>query len=182
MFAFSLTATTRKKREGEIDGIDYYFVSDREFDEMIKKGELIEWAYVHNHRYGTPKKSIYSLIEDRKFPVMTIDVKGAMNIKKIIPSSILIFIIPPSFNLLIERLKKRGDKIEDINIRLSTAEKEMEYIDMFDYVILNDDLNNAVSDIINIVDAELKKVYRNRDKIIELKNQLKEIIKSGGVK
>jgi len=182
LFDFSITCTTRPKRKEEIDGKDYYFVSDKDFERMIKNDELIEWAYVHNHRYGTPKSSVMKIVYSGKFPIMTIDVVGAMNVKKIMPNSVLIFVIPPDFNMLVERLKNRGDLISDINIRMNTALKEMDFAEKFDYLVLNEKLEDTVNSVINIVLSETQRVFRNQNILKDFKFQIKKTIESGGVK
>lgn len=182
LFGFSITCTTRPKRKEEIDGKDYYFVSDKDFERMIKNDELIEWAYVHNHRYGTPKSSVMKIIDSGKFPIMTIDVVGAMNVKKIMPNSVLIFIIPPDFDLLVKRLKNRGDSISDINVRMNTALKEMDFADKFDYLVLNEKLEDTVNAVINIVLSETQRVFRNQNILKDFKFQIKKTIETGGVK
>ncbi|MEW6012134.1 MAG: guanylate kinase [Elusimicrobiota bacterium] len=182
LFDFSITCTTRPKRKEEIDGKDYYFVSDKDFERMIKNDELIEWAYVHNHRYGTPKSSVMKIVDNGKFPIMTIDVVGAMNVKKIMPNSVLIFVIPPDFNMLVERLKNRGDLISDINIRMNTALKEMDFAEKFDYLVLNEKLEDTVNSVINIVLSETQRVFRNQNILKDFKFQIKKTIESGGVK
>jgi guanylate kinase len=182
LFDFSITCTTRPKRKEEIDGKDYYFVSDKDFERMIKNDELIEWAYVHNHRYGTPKSSVMKIVDSGKFPIMTIDVVGAMNVKKIMPNSVLIFVIPPDFNMLVERLKNRGDLISDINIRMNTALKEMDFAEKFDYLVLNEKLEDTVNSVINIVLSETQRVFRNQNILKDFKFQIKKTIESGGVK
>jgi len=181
-FGFSITATTRPKRENEIDGKDYYFVSDKEFDRMIENDEFIEWAKVHKYRYGTPKSSIMRLIDENKIPIMTIDVVGAMNIKKIFPSSVLVFVLPPSVDVMIDRLRKRGETEDEIKIRINTALKELDYAEKFDYLVINDVLERTVNDIINIIDAEFNKIFRRGNFIKEFKYNINKIIQDGGIR
>ncbi len=179
VFGFSITCTTRPKREDEIDGKDYYFVSNEEFDKMIENDELLEWAYVHGYRYGTPKKSIMKLIDENKIPIMTIDVAGAMNIKKIFPNCVLIFILPPSVDDMIERLKKRGEDENNIHKRINTALKEIEYAEKFDYLVINDILEKTVEKICKIIKAERNKTSRNIRAIEDFKIQLKKFNPGG---
>lgn len=183
IFKFSITATTRKKRENEVDGRDYYFVSDEEFDKMIKNGELLEWATVHNHRYGTPKNSVLNILSENKTPLMTIDVVGAMSVRKMFSNSILIFILPPDVNTLIERLKLRGENIEEINIRLKTALKEIDFIPKFDYLVINDKIDKAAEKISNIVIGNgLDAGRKDMQFVSDFKKQLESILLNGGVK
>jgi guanylate kinase len=179
-FGFSITATTRPKRDYEVDGRDYYFVSEKEFDRMIKNDEFIEWAEVHRYRYGTPKSSLLKIIEENKIPIMTIDVVGALNVKKIFPKAVLIFLLPPNPQVMIERLKKRGESDEEIKIRINTATKELEYSYRFDYLVVNDVIKDCVNEIINIVNAEFKKVYRNENFIKDFKYTLNQMFKTEG--
>lgn len=171
-FAFSITCTTRAPRTGEKEGVDYYFVTEKEFEFLKKKKELIEWAVVHGHLYGTPKKSVINLLEAGKIPLMTIDVKGAMSVKKIFKNAVTIFILPPDFKTMLERLIKRGETKSEIFIRMKTAKKELKEALKFDYLVINDKLEDAVSEIINIVEAEKCKLFRRKDFIRDFKKQL----------
>jgi guanylate kinase len=174
IFGFSITATTRPRREDEVNGRDYFFLSDIDFDKMVENNEFIEWANVHNYRYGTPKKSVMGLMEKGKIPIMTIDVVGAMNIKKIIPESLLIFIIPPNPSMLIERLKNRGEAESEIEIRMKTALKEINFAYKFDYIVINNDLQDCVNDIVSIVKSELKKTSRNLGLLDDFKSKMEK--------
>ncbi|MBP7795968.1 MAG: guanylate kinase [Elusimicrobiales bacterium] len=183
IFRFSITATTRSKRENEVDGRDYYFVTDNEFDELIKNGELLEWATVHNHRYGTPKKSVMNILLENKIPIMTIDVAGAMSVRKVFNNSTLIFILPPDVNTLIERLKLRGESVEEINIRLKTALKEINFIPEFDYLVINDKIDKAAERINNIVIGNSPdRCEKDMQFVSNFKKQLESILLNGGVK
>ncbi|NLH39067.1 MAG: guanylate kinase [Elusimicrobia bacterium] len=183
IFRFSITATTRSKRENEVDGRDYYFVTDNEFDELIKNGELLEWATVHNHRYGTPKKSVMNILLENKIPIMTIDVAGAMSVRKVFNNSTLIFILPPDVNTLIERLKLRGESVKEINIRLKTALKEINFIPEFDYLVINDKIDKAAERINNIVIGNSPdRCEKDMQFVSNFKKQLESILLNGGVK
>jgi len=171
-FAFSITCTTRLKRPGEKEGRDYYFVSESEFEKLKKDKKLIEWAIVHGHLYGTPKKSVINLLKAGKIPLMTIDVNGAKSVKKIFKDTISIFLLPPDVKTMIKRLNKRGEKKEEINIRLETAKKELKEALKFDYIVINDKIEKAVNDIINIVNVEKNKLYRNKDFIYKFSQDL----------
>ena len=141
---FSISYTTRKPREGEIDGIDYVFISKEEFKKLIEKDMFAEWANVHGNYYGTPRKEIEEKLNKGFDVVFDIDVQGAKNLKQNLRQGVFVFILPPSIEELKRRLIKRGsDDPKTIEIRLKNAQKEMESIDEFEYVILNDDLNKA---------------------------------------
>jgi guanylate kinase len=166
----SISATTRKPREGEADGVNYFFKSVDEFQEMIKKQELIEWVEYCNNYYGTPK----AYIENTKNPgfdvILEIEVEGAVNIKKKYPDCVLVFILPPSFDELKKRIENRGtenDKV--IEQRLERAKKEIEYIKYYDYVIINDVLQDAVDNLNSILKSERFKFSRNADILNRLK-------------
>jgi len=171
-FAFSITCTTRPKRPGEKEGKDYYFVSESEFDKLKKDKKLIEWAIVHGHLYGTPKKSVINLLKAGKIPLMTIDVNGAKSVKKIFKDSISIFLLPPDVKTMIKRLNIRGEKKEEIDIRLRTAKKELKEAIKFDYLVINGKIESAANDIINIVNVEKNKLYRNKDFIYKFSQVL----------
>ena len=157
-FGFSITCTTRNPRPGEIDGKDYYFVSREKFAEMRENGQLLEWAEVHGNFYGTPVKSVKDVMDAGKIPVMTIDVKGAESVRKIFPEAVTVFIIPPSPEILIERLKRRGETPEGLKIRLATAREEMKQADKFDYLVINDILETAAEDIVKITETESMRI------------------------
>jgi len=171
-FVFSITATTREKRKNEIEGKDYYFKDKEEFVKLIKNGFFIEWAKVHNNYYGTPKKSILSILDSGKIPIMTIDVKGAYQVKRIFKDAVSIFILPPSLKVMISRLEKRGEDKENIDIRLNTARKELKYSYNFDYIVINDDIEEAVKEIISIVNSENRRVNRNLDILKKFEREL----------
>lgn len=182
IFEFSVTCTTRPKRKNEVHGKDYYFLTDDEFDDYIKKDAFLEWANVHKWRYGTLKQTVIDILDKGKYPLMTIDVQGAMSVKKIFTSSLLIFIIPPSLNEWVERLRKRGDDNETINLRLKTAIKELEMAERFDYLIINDKIDIAAEKIYQTVNCEINKISKNIVKIQSLFRELQSLINNGGVK
>ncbi|MCS7280048.1 MAG: guanylate kinase [Desulfobacterota bacterium] len=148
--AFSVSYTTRQKREGEREGIDYHFVTRSTFEELIRKGFFLEWEEVHGEMYGTPKEPLLEMIEKGIDVFMDLDVNGAMKIKRVFPQAILIFIQPPSEEELIMRLKNRKEKA--IIKRLERLRKELEAKRFFDYVIINDSIEKALSEFKNIVE------------------------------
>lgn len=155
---FSVSATTRKKRENEIDGIDYFFISESEFKFKIKNNEFIEWESFYDYYYGTLRSFVDEEISSGKSVVLEVDVKGAVNIKKNYPSAILIFIMPPSFEELKKRLINRSTETEsDLKKRIERAEYEFTYQDKFDYVVINDKLDDAVSKVCEIIENEINK-------------------------
>jgi guanylate kinase len=146
---FSTSATTRAKREGEIDGKDYYFLSKSEFEAKIQNDELIEYEEIFGNYYGTLKSVTEKAINNDELLIFDIDVLGALSIKKAFPdNSLLIFISPPSFEILEERLRNRKtESDEQIRIRLSRAEMEMSHKDKFNHIIVNNDLETSKTKI-----------------------------------
>ncbi len=150
--AFSVSYTTRRPREGEIEGVDYYFVDEKRFREMIQREEFAEWAMVHGNLYGTAKKTLNDLMERNIDVLLDIDVQGAKQIKALYPEAVLVFIMPPSFEELKERLFRRG--AENLDLRLKRAFEEMREYSFYDYVIINDSLEKAISDLKSIIISE----------------------------
>ena len=154
--SYSVSHTTRRPRAGEIHGRDYFFTDAADFRRMIDNGEMLEWAQVHNNYYGTSRAFVEEILEGGRSLLLDIDVQGAEQImaSNLVPVSI--FIMPPSFEELEERLKKRGtDMDEVIQKRLMNARDEMAQKDRYRHVILNDDLDRAVSELCDIVSQEI---------------------------
>ena len=164
-FRFSVTCTTRPIRPGEVEGRDYYFVTLKEFRRLRSQGKLLEWASVHGNMYGTPVKSVITLLDKGLIPVMTIDVKGARSVKKIFPGTVTVFLLPPGLKTLVKRLQKRREPAANIRVRLETAKKEIKEASFFDYLVINDKLDAAVSDIRDIADIECMKISRKQTEI-----------------
>ena len=155
---FSVSATTRKKRENEKNGIDYFFISEIEFEEKIEKNEFVEWEKVYDYYYGTFKSIIEDNINKGKSVIMEVDVKGALSIKKIYPEANLIYVIPPSQDELIRRLKNRKTENDtDLRKRLERAIMELSIKDKFDYFVVNKDLEKAISDTKSLINNILNK-------------------------
>ena len=155
-----VTATTRAPRKGEKNGKDYYFWSVKQFESAIKKGAMAEWAKVHVDYYGIPKSSLDKLIEAGKTPVLVIDVQGAKTIKKLYKRAVSVFITPSSFAELRKRIASRNDGTADIKVRLESARRELKCVKNYDYLVLNDDFEQALSDCKAIIRAERLKVKR----------------------
>lgn len=161
---YSVSATTRKPREGEIEGTNYFFVSESKFLDMIDNNGLIEWDKYCDNYYGTPKSYVESCIEDGLDVVLEITVAGALEIKQKYPECVLIFIIPPSYEELKRRIISRGTECcEVIEKRLEQAFKEMKYASKYDYLVLNDSVDSAAINIEKILDAERLKPSRNTE-------------------
>lgn len=158
----SISVTTRPPRSGEVNGVDYFFVSTEEFKKMLQDGELIEWAEVYENCYGTPRSFLESNLKAGKDVLLELDIQGAQNIKKIYPQAILIFIKPPSLEELGERIIKRGtDSEETIRKRMSFAQKEIQASENYDYVIVNDEQERALAEIVEIIQKEKKRLERS---------------------
>ena len=154
---FSVSATTRKKRSDEVNGREYFFISEDEFKKRIEKGEFIEWEKFYDYYYGTLKSFVNQNLEEGKSVFLELDVNGALNIKKLYPDSVLIFIAPPSFDELIMRLKKRNTETEeDLKKRIKRAKMELSLKNKFDYFVVNNYLDKAVSEVKKIVENNKK--------------------------
>jgi guanylate kinase len=165
----SISVTTRPPRTGEVEGVNYYFRTIKEYQEMIAKGEFLETASVFNNYYGTPKAPIMEMLSKGQDVMFEIDVVGARQIKAKYPESVLIFVMTPDFKCLEERLRLRGTDSEDsIRVRISGAKNELAQYQMFDYIVFNDKLENAISDVLSIIKAERCKLRRNTEKIEHL--------------
>lgn len=159
---FSVSATTRKRRDYEKGSRDYHFVDDEEFVRMQETGKLLEWAVVHGRRYGTPKKEVEERLKQGQVVVLDIDVKGAGQVRQALPAAVLVFVLPPSAEELRRRLATRGSEPhEERQIRLETARQELRAAGLFDYIIVNDDFEQALSRLEGIVIAERAKVRRS---------------------
>jgi len=145
---FSVSATTRKRRKNEVEGADYFFISEEEFKKKIHNNEFVEWELFYDNYYGTFRNFIENCINNGKSVILEVDVHGAVEIKRIYPDAILIYITPPSLEELRIRLKKRQtENEEDLKKRIERAKMELSHKDKFDYFIINNDLNTAYYEI-----------------------------------
>jgi len=162
---YAVTATTRPRRKRETDGVDYHFVSKAEFENMIEKGELLEWANVYGNLYGVPRSELRQAMDKGKDVIVKVDIQGAATIKKTVPQAVFIFLAPPSMEDLNKRLKQRKTESSiDLEVRIKAAEKEMNSLSMFDYVVVNhkDGIGKAISQIESIITAEKCRVKPRR--------------------
>jgi guanylate kinase len=153
----SVTATTRARRSTEKEGTDYYFVSPARFQEMIDGNQLLEWATVYGNRYGIPREPVKAALQKGKDVIVRIDVQGAATIKKILPQAVFVFMLTSTMEELEQRLKKRRtETAAELEIRLKTAEQELDQIPMFDYVVVNrhGEVQSAIEAIKSIITAE----------------------------
>lgn len=161
---YSVSATTRNKRDGEIEGVSYFYKTHDEFKQMIDEGQFLEYAEVHNNYYGTPREFVDKKINEGKIVVLEIDVQGAVNVKKNAENAVFIFLAPPSLSELKNRIVGRGTETEhDIDVRMKNARKELEYIKYYDYLVINDHINTAINSVNEIINAEKHKVFREED-------------------
>lgn len=155
---FSISATTRAPRQGEVDGKDYFFVTREKFMEMVAEDAFIEHAVFVGNCYGTPRKALDDMLEQGLDVMLDIDVQGAFQIREKRPDALMVFLMPPSFEELEKRLVLRGkDSMEVIKNRLITAREECKVADRFDYIIVNDDVERAVCEFSSIIDKEKNK-------------------------
>lgn len=155
----SISMTTRPRRPGEEEGKDYYFVPQRKFQRLIRGKKFFEWTKTYGWYYGTPKKAVMDLLKKGKDVLLSIDVKGAMNVRRLFADTVLIFIMPPSINELKQRLNSRAsDGKKEIEKRLRIVKKEISYAGKYDYNVVNDRIVNAISKLKAIVLAERCKV------------------------
>jgi len=152
---FSVSATTRPPRKGEEHGEDYYFLSDEEFDQKVANEEFLEWEHYSGNKYGTLRSEVDKLVESGYFPLLDIEVKGALNVQELYNSgAVSIFIEPPSMKELKNRLSNRGSETnETLSKRLNRAEMEMQYADHFDYIVVNDNLETAYEEVKEIIES-----------------------------
>ena len=174
-FVYSISATTRKPRTGETDGVDYFFKTREEFEQMIQNKQLLEYAeYVGNY-YGTPLEYVENTLATGKDVFLEIDVQGAIQVRELMPDGVFIFLTPPDLNELESRIVNRGtDSDEVIAKRMKTAREELELMKYYDYSVVNDTVDNAVQKIEAIIQTEHLRIIRNLDTIEELEEILDE--------
>ena len=174
-FVYSISATTRLPRTGETDGVDYFFKTREEFEQMIQNKQLLEYAeYVGNY-YGTPLEYVENTLAKGKDVFLEIDVQGAIQVRELMPDGVFIFLTPPDLNELESRIVNRGtDSDEVIAKRMKTAREELELMKYYDYSVVNDTVDNAVQKIEAIIQTEHLRIIRNLDTIEELEEILEE--------
>ena len=175
-YALSISATTRLPREGEVDGREYFFKTVEQFKQMINENKLIEYAnYVGNY-YGTPKEYVENHLEAGKNVILEIEIQGALNIKKLYPDAVLMFIMPPDAKELENRLRGRGTEDEKtVQARLMRAAEEAEGVEAYDYIVVNDDVTKCAERINDIVICEKSKASNNLDVINNIRRELKDL-------
>ena len=160
-YAFSISATTRKLRRGEKHGKDYYFITERQFKQRVRKGQLAEWAKVHSHYYGTLKRFVNLAQKGKKTVLFDVDVQGGTALKRRYPEAVLIFLLPPSISELRRRLRRRGaNKPDEVKRRIKVALKEIGFVSKYDYVVVNRSINQSIRAVEEIINSELRRSNR----------------------
>lgn len=173
-YALSISATTRAPRPGEKDGAEYFFKSREEFEQMIAAGELIEYAQYVGNYYGTPKAYVGKQLEAGRDVILEIEIQGALKVREQFPDALLLFVTPPSADELKKRLIGRGtESMEVIENRLARALEEAEGLEEYDYLVVNDVLEECVEEVHEIIRNERYRVSRNADNIREMREELK---------
>ena len=163
----SVSATTRSPRAGEIDGVNYYFLTKDEFKDKVESNGFIEYANVHGNYYGTPKLNVEKMLNEGKNVILEIDIQGALQVKENFEEGVFIFILPPSMEELKRRIIKRGSETEEsLMTRFKNAYKEINYVSKYNYAVVNDTLDLAVSKVEAIINAEKCRVDRIKDNTI----------------
>mgnify|MGYP000995245758 CR=1 FL=1 len=172
---YSISMTTRKPRNGEVNGREYYFVTKEEFMKNVEEGKMLEYAEFVGNYYGTPLAAVQELLDQGKEVVLEIDVQGATQVREKMKDAVLIFIAPPSYEELLNRLKARGTESDEvIKARIEKAKREIDLAYMYDYIVVNDTVENAADKILAIIRAEHAKVERTIYKykeMLEVKNE-----------
>lgn len=175
-YALSISATTRNPREGEMDGREYFFVTEENFRDMIEKDALIEYAQYVKHFYGTPKEYVLNQMKKGKDVILEIEIQGALKIKERFPETILIFVMPPSAEELKRRLIGRGtESMEVINARLRRALEEAEGMEAYDYILINDKIETCVEAMHKMIQVQHNRASNNGAFLSQIREELKKI-------
>lgn len=175
LYNLSISATTRNIRPGEEEGREYFFKSREEFDRMVEAGEFLEHATFNGNSYGTLKSYVDSISEQGKDIILEIEVQGALQVKEIYPDALLLFVTAPSGEELKNRLVGRGSEdCENIKQRLSISVRESGLMEKYDYLIINDEIGDAVETVHGIIQAEHYKINRNKNLIVDIQKDLKD--------
>lgn len=165
-FRFSVSATTRSKRPGEVDGKDYFFLTRSEFESKIADGDLVEYEEIYSNYYGTLKSEVEKALANGENIVFDVDVKGGLSIKGKFPEAVLIFVRPPSVEVLKRRLEGRGsESSEQVEKRMARASMELEKGQLYDYIIINDELKRAVREVFDIIKTKLSERSQGKEQL-----------------
>ena len=177
-YALSVSMTTREPREGEVDGESYFFVDKETFERTIEEDGLIEYAYYCGNYYGTPREYVEKCLQDGRDVILEIEIQGALKVKEKFPETLLLFVMPPSAAELKRRLEGRGtESPEVIRERLVRASEEAEGIENYEYLIINDDLDECVREMNDIINAARRNPVRNRQLIADMRSELDAVVK-----
>lgn len=177
-YALSISATTRQPREGEVDGREYFFLSREKFEQMIAEDAFIEYAQYVGNYYGTPKKYVEDCLTAGKDVILEIEVQGAMNVKKLFPDAVTIFVAPPSAAELKKRLEGRGTETQEVIAgRMKRAQEEADLMDFYDYLLINDDLEESTRELHGLIVQSHKKMGLHKAFTETIKQELQEINK-----
>ena len=175
-YALSISATTREPREGEVHGREYFFVSEEEFEDMIREDRLIEYARYVDHYYGTPKDYVMSQMEAGKDVILEIEIQGALKVKEKFPETLLIFVAPPSAEELKRRLVNRGTETADvIDARMKRACEEAEQMGRYDYLLINDEIDRCVEELNSLIQGQHRRMTLQEGFVSQMKQELKNI-------
>lgn len=167
--SYSVSFTTRTPRSGEVDGREYFFVTPEKFGEMVASNEFLEWAHVHGKQYGTGHRQLNREISEGRDIILEVDVQGAASVRELVDDAVSVFILPPSFAILKQRLIARGtDSAEELDLRLRNAPTELEHYSNFQYVVINDDADRAAEQLASIVYAERARLSRQQPRVKQL--------------
>lgn len=179
-YALSISATTRNPRPAEVDGQEYFFMTNEQFEELIEKNRLIEYARYVNHYYGTPSSYVEEMMARGKDVILEIEIQGALKVKEKYPEAVLIFVVPPAAADLKARLLGRGTETEEvIEKRLKRALEESEGMESYDYILVNDTIETCVEELHGLIRSQHLKACRNQERISRMKKELRELVESG---
>ncbi|MCD7762981.1 MAG: guanylate kinase [Lachnospiraceae bacterium] len=175
-YALSISATTREPREGEQDGREYFFRTKDEFEELIAKDRLIEYASYCGNYYGTPKDYVEEQLKQGRDVILEIEQQGALKVKAKMPDVLMLFVMPPDAETLVQRLRGRETESEDvIRERLTQAVEESKYVDRYDYMIVNEDLDRAVEELHHLIESQHNRISRNLDFAKQIQQELMDL-------
>ena len=177
-YALSISATTRPPREGEEDGREYFFKTKEEFEKLIGENRLIEYACYCDNYYGTPRDYVEDQMEQGRDVILEIEIQGALKIKEQYPDALLLFVMPPDAETLVTRLRGRGTESEEvIRQRLRRAAEESAGVEEYEYMIINDDLDQSVEEVHRLIDSQHNKINRNLDFVEQIRKELSICVK-----
>lgn len=177
-YALSISATTRAPREGEEDGREYFFRTKEEFEQLIEENRLIEYACYCGNYYGTPRDYVEDQMEQGRDVILEIELQGALKIREQYPDALLLFVMPPDAQTLADRLRGRGTETDEvIKARLARAVEESVQVDEYDYMIINDDLDQSVEEVYHLIESQHNKISRNLEFVTQIQNEVKAFAK-----